>query len=186
MARKVTAPFTLTENISMDTLDTFVQDTIDVGSYISVGSRQALQVHKVDFVLQSTDSNGTVHAASSAFSTAFGNGEGVEILLQLTDLNRGAMVLASDSALIASGSTRTLPTSGPTHDNDLYPDNYRGPEGRTVVNDQIYFGGYFNTGGTGINTDWDLQLSVRIECQIVELSTADWMAIAIQSTAADN
>tara|TARA_Y100001963_G_scaffold45641_1_gene64338 strand:+ start:615 stop:1175 length:561 start_codon:yes stop_codon:yes gene_type:complete len=186
MARKVTAPFTLTESLTLDTLDAFAQDTIDIASYISVGSRQALQVHKVDFVLQSTDANDVVHAASSAFSAAFAAGEGVEILLQLTDLNRGEVVLASDSALIASGSTRTLPTSGPTHSNDLYPDNYRGPEGRTIVNDQIYFGGYFNTGGTAINTDWKLQLSVRIECQIVELSTADWMAIAIQSTAADN
>ena len=183
MARKITAPFTLTESIATNAVDTFVQDTIDVASYISVGSRQALQLHKVDFVYQSTDGNAIVQTVSSAFDTAFAAGTDIGVLLQLTDLNRGAMVLADDSALVASGQLRMTP-QGDFHASDLYPDNYKGPEGRTIVNDQIYFGARFH--GAAIDGGATLQVTVRIECQIVELSTADWMAIAIQSTAADN
>lgn len=182
MARKITAPFTLTESITMTAGD-FTQDTIDVASYISVGSRQALQIHKVDFVYQSLDTNDDTRLVFQAFDgvlTAVGDNVGVQT--QLTDLNRGAMVTADDSALIASGQLR-ISATGDFHASDLYPDNYKGPEGRTIVNDQIYFGSQFV--GT-LDGGAKLVCTVRIECQIVELSTADWMAIAIQSTAADN
>ena len=182
MARKITAPFTLTESITMTAGD-FTQDTIDVASYISVGSRQALQVLKTDFVYQSLDANNVVHLAYRGFDaglTALGDNAGVQV--QLTDLNRGAIVTADDSALVASGQLRLTP-SGDTHASDLYPDNYKGPEGRTIVNDQIYFGAAY--AGT-LDGGASLVCTVRIECQIVELSTADWMAIAIQSTSADN
>ena len=182
MARKITAPFTLTENISTLAADTFVQDTIDIASYISVGSRQALQIHKVDFVYQSKDGNDVVQGVATAFDTTLAAGTDVHVLLQLTDLNRGAMVLAEDSALMASGQLR-MTSASDSHASDLYPDNYKGPDGRTVVNDQIYFGCQFHGAIDGGTT---LEVTVRIECQIVELSTADWMAIAIQSTAADN
>ena len=183
MARKITAPFTLTESIEV-TAGAFTQDTIDVSSYISVGSRQALQIHKVDFVYQTrdtaTDNIGMAWEAFDASLTAVGQNAG--IALQLTDLNRGAMVEAADSALIASGTLRLTP-SGDSHASDLYPDNYTGPDGRTVVNDQIYFGMVF---AGGLNGGHSVIATVRLECQIVELSTADWMAIAIQSTSADN
>ena len=106
----------------------------------------------------------------------------MHVLCQLTDLNRGALVLADDSALVASGQLR-MTSAGDSHASDLYPDNYKGPEGSTLVNDQIYFAGRFHG---AIDAAATANLTVRIECQIVELSTADWMAIAIQSTAADN
>ena len=183
MARKITAPFTLTESISLDTVDSFVQDTVDISSYISVGSRQALQVHSVDFIYQSTDANDVVHNVFSAFNTALTAGVDTGILLQLTDLNRGEMVLADDSALMASGQLRITP-AGDYHASDLYPDEYRGPEGRTVVNDQIYFGAKFH--GAAIDVGATLQVTARIECQIVELDVKSWMSIALQSTAADN
>lgn len=183
MARKITAPFTLTESITFDTADTFVQDTIDCSSYISVGSRQALQVHKVDYVYQSS-AGGVVYNAFRGWDTniaAIGDQAMVEV--QLTDLNRGAIVSADDSALISSGQLR-LTVTGDSHSADLYPDSYKGPEGRTVVNDQIYFGAQF--GPMALDGGAELICTVRLECQIVELSTQDWMAIAIQSTAADN
>lgn len=184
MARKITAPFTLTESLTYTAAGAFVQDTIDIASYISVGSRQALQVHKVDFVYQSKDANDIVHIVSRAMDTGLAAGADGEVLVQLTDLNRGAVVVADDAALVASGQLRVTP-SGDFHASDLFPDNYRSPEGRTVVNDQLYFSAYADISG-GFDTNASLELTVRIECQIVELSTADWMAIAIQSTAADN
>ncbi len=180
MARKITAPFTLTESLSYPTPAAFVQDTIDIASYISVGSRQALQVHKVDFVYQSIDSNDVVHMPSRAMDIALAAGADGEVLLQLTDLNRGAIVPADDTALIASGQLRITP-AGDFHASDLFPDSYKGPEGRTVVNDQLYLSAYSDIAG-GFDVNQSLELTVRIECQIVELSTADWMAIAIQST----
>jgi len=67
---------------------------------------------------------------------------------------------------------------------DQYPDVYgKLDESRMVVNDQMYLVGETNNdfAGTG-----DILVTVRIKARIVKLSTKDWMAIAIQSTAADN
>jgi hypothetical protein len=52
-----------------------------------------------------------------------------------------------------------------------------------VVNDSLYLVG---TANTAYAADKDLIMFVRIKCRIVKLSTKDWMAIAIQSTASDN
>jgi len=54
MATKKTSMFTLTERVTISaaTTDTFA--TIDLGSYVDVGDRQALQVHSVDFIFQGT------------------------------------------------------------------------------------------------------------------------------------
>ena len=52
-----------------------------------------------------------------------------------------------------------------------------------VVNDTLYLVGGVDSANIGAQ---DVAVSVRIRCRVVKLSTKDWMAIAIQSTAADN
>jgi len=121
---------------------------------------------------------------------------------QLTDLNPGnAFVRADNQSLVASGALNiSVGTAGSavvgdaawtkqnivSHQADLYPDNF-GPSGLSdmfiVVNDQLYF----TVGNDGFAVDTqDLFGTVRIRCRVVKLSTKDWMAVAIQSTAADN
>ena len=53
-----------------------------------------------------------------------------------------------------------------------------------IVNDNLYVTGSFSQ--SALSPNRDCIVCVRIKARIVKLSTKDWMAIAIQSTAADN
>ena len=173
MATKKTSMFTLTERIRMQTTGP-VFATIDLGSYVDVGDRQALQVHSVDFIFQG-------NAPNTDMVSDIGNGR--EVLIQVTDLNRGGLVFANDRALVASGRLTIDVGGNLSHESDLYPDNYGkgADDGRFIVNDQLYVTGELPASATaGCN------VTVRVNASIVTLSSKDFMAIAIQSTAADN
>jgi hypothetical protein len=177
MATKKTSMFTLTERltISAQATDTFA--TIDLGSYVDVGDRQALQIHSVDFIFQGTDPGSDMPNSFLADGT---------VHVQVTDLNRGQLVFADDRALVASGQILFDADGFLANTTDLYPDNYGkgSDDGRYVVNDQLYI--------TGLATSLDVaggntfNVTVRVNASIVSLTAKDFMAIAIQSTAADN
>ena len=172
MATKKTSMFTLTERITLtNTSETFA--TIDLGSYVDVGDRQCVQVHSVDFIFQGNT------AAEDIVSSV---GAGAELKIQVTDLNRGGLVFADDRALVASGNLMIDANQGVHQDSDLYPDNYGkgSDDGRFVVNDQLYITGRATAILTSAN------ITVRVNASIVSLTAKDFMAIAIQSTAADN
>jgi hypothetical protein len=158
--------------ISAATTETFA--TIDLGSYVDVGDRQALQIHSVDYVVQGT-------AATSTLASSLGAGE---VQCQLTDLNRGGLVFSNDRALVSSMRLVLDSDAFLSQDADLYPDNYgRGSDdGRFVVNDQLYITGMTSA----IQSGQSVNVTVRVNASIVSLSAKDFMAIAIQSTAADN
>lgn len=180
MAAK-TSVFYLTERVNMAN-NTLVTDTIDLGAYVDVADRQGILIHEVDFIFQGKDGpNNVMQPLQDSFTsdaTAFA---------QLTDLNRAGLVFADDRALVASG--QMLLDQGNNQlssDADLYPDNF-GPTsaqgGRIVINDQMYFSA--QTAGTFATND-SLECTVRIKCSVISLSQKDFMAIALQSTAADN
>jgi len=175
MATKKTAMFTLTERLSISASGTDTFATIDLGSYVDVGDRQALQIHSVDFIYQGTD------AGEAIFGTFGGAAQAV---VQVTDLNRGGLVFANDRALVASGILNFDPDAYLTNSTDLYPDNYGkgADDGRYVVNDALYITGFTNV----LAAAKVLNITVRVNASIVTLSQKDFMAIAIQSTAADN
>ncbi len=176
MATKKTSMFTLTERLTLSANGTETFATIDLGSYVDVGDRQALQIHSVDFVYQGT-------TAAEAMQVTF-TGDS-ETKVQLTDLNRGGLVFSNDRALVASGQLNfDTGTNQLSNEADLYPDNYGkgSDDGRYVVNDQLYITGL--TGG--LDTSKACNVTVRVNASIVSLSAKDFMAIAIQSTAADN
>ena len=65
----------------------------------------------------------------------------------------------------------------------MYPDVYGARDGvRLVVNDQLYL----TSEATNIAGSSELNVTVRIKAHVASLTAKDWMAIAIQSTAADN
>jgi hypothetical protein len=175
MATKKTSMFTLTERLTISAAATETFATIDLGSYVDVGDRQALQIHSVDYVFQGTLPTTTTVAA-------MGNSGCIKV--QLTDLNRGGLVFANDRALISSADLNYDNDAYLSRDIDLYPDNFGkgSDDGRYVVNDQLYVTGLTSVvaGSQAIN------VTVRVNCSIVSLSAKDFMAIAIQSTAADN
>ena len=176
MATRKTAMFTLTERLTISAANTETFATIDLGSYVDVGDRQALQVHSVDFIVQ-----GTTAVVSVPITTLGGSGS---VKCQLTDLNRGGLVFANDRSLVASMDVNTDSDAYLSMDMDLYPDNFGkgSDDGRYVVNDQLYISGLT----TIIGSNQAVNITVRVNASIVTLSAKDFMAIAIQSTAADN
>jgi len=175
MATKKTSMFTLTERLTISAVNTDTFATIDLGSYVDVGDRQALQIHSVDFIFQGT-------TASEGLNTAMG-GSGA-LTIQVTDLNRGGLVFCNDRALVASGIVLHDTDGFMTRNTDLYPDNYGkgSDDGRFVVNDQLYITGQSKVVASGKS----INCTVRVNASIVSLTAKDFMAIAIQSTAADN
>ena len=176
MATKKTAPFILTERLQMGTAGTAASANIDLSAYVDVGDRQAILVHKVDYVVQGT-------TASEDLSTLFGSDSDMQV--QLQDLNRSGLVFADDRALISS-MRFIYDSAGQTSNHaDLYPDNFGAggaSNGRIVVNDALYIHGLVSALGSGKVAN----VTVNVTCSIVTLSQKDFMAIAIQATAADN
>ena len=184
MATAKTGTFYLTESVELEAaLANGLRrtGTIDLGAYVNVPTGQAIAIDSVDFVYQeSPDFGGCVGTMMA------GNGA---ITVQLVDLNPGnAFVRADDASLIASGSLNIDDSNNiASHASDLYPDNY-GPaslsEAFMVVNDTLYL-----TAGPDGADMAPLQgtfVTARIRARVVKLSSKDWMAIAIQSTAADS
>ena len=175
MATKKTAPFTLTERLTLATgASPTVSGTIDLGSYVDVGDRQGIMIHSVDYIFQGATAGDDVISSMPAASS---------VLVQTLDLNRGGLVFANDRALISSSALTQGTANDLDRSSDLFPDNFgKGAmDGRTVVNDQLYL----EAKCTGTTTA-QLNVTVRVTASIVKLSQVDFMAIAIQSTAADN
>jgi hypothetical protein len=183
MAKAKTGSFYLTETITLDAAaasGTRVQGEIDLGAYINVPTGQAIAVTEVDYVWQ----RGSDFDQSPDGFLA-GNGA---LSAQLTSLNPGTLfVRADDQSLISSAALAIDQTNNiGSHVTDLYPDNF-GPanlsEAYLVVNDSIYLVAGNDNAAIGGSA---MFCTVRVKAQVVKLSQADWMAIAIQSTASDN
>ena len=182
MAKSKTGSFWLTESVTIAAGDTSGTGTIDLGAYVDVGDQQALSVEQVEVIWQVYTTAADVY--NSVFYNAWAADNALDI--QLTDLNpAGTIVRADTNSLIASASmqfddTNNVLSFGP----DLYPDTFgKLDESRMVVNDQMYV---VSKSAVAPAAGYDLVGTVRIKARIVKLSTKDWMAIAIQSTAADN
>lgn len=176
MASKKTSMFTLTERVTITAANTDTAATIDLGSYVDVGDRQALQVHSVDFIFQGT-------TADEAFPIITLGSSG-DVRVQVTDLNRGGLVFCDDRSLVASGVLQYDVDAFLSNSADMYPDNYGkgSDDGRYVVNDQLYI----TANATALAAAKEINVTVRVNASIVSLTAKDFMAIAIQSTAADN
>ena len=180
MTKSMTGSFYLTETVTIPAASasgTRVTGTVDLSAYVNVPTGQAIAIESVDFVYQ--------------WGSAF-NGAGAGMLAangavsaQLVDLNpAGVFVRADNHSLVASGTLNIDDTNNITsHSTDLYPDNF-GPaslsEAFLVVNDSLFLTGGNNNAAVGGSAAF---VTARIRCRVVKLSTKDWMAIAIQSTA---
>jgi len=157
-----------------------VTGSIDLGAYVNVPTGQAIAIDEVDFIWQVSSDYG-----SDPSGMLVGNGT---LGTQLTDLNPGtAFVRADDQSLVASGALSIDQSNNiASHMSDLYPDNF-GPSGLSdmfiVVNDQLYLTAGVDGTNIGGST---VYCTARVRCRVVKLSTKDWMAVAIQSVAADN
>ena len=185
MATAKTGSFYLTETVLLPVGSNDgnrIQGVIDCGAYVNVATGQALAIESVDYVFQSGDTY-------SQYLRGMANVD-FSISAQLTDLNPGTLLKrADDQSLVASGALNVdVSANVGTEVADFYPDNF-GPtalsEAFLVVNDSLYLVGGLD-GESTLATDLDIYVTARIKCRIAKLSTKDWMAIAIQSTASDN
>lgn len=183
MARAKTGSFYLTETVTLAAASadgTRSTGTIDLGAYVSIPSGVAVAIESVDFILQNGNLfDGNVEGMLAA------NGS---ITQQLTDLNPGtSFVVASNQSLVASGSVNIdIANNIASHSDDMFPDNF-GPanlsEAFLVVNDTLYL----TVGNDGAAVGGaSVHCTARIRCRLAKLSSDDWVAIAIQSTASDN
>jgi len=182
MATSKTGSFWLTEEVSLAAVGTNYMGTLDLGAYVDVGDQQAIAIERVDFITQGYDTANN-HYNNTLIGTVNAN---AAVVFQLTDLNPGTQIIAaSDNSLIASGTfslddTNYIESSAA----DFFPDNFgKLDESRMVVNDSLYVTAFATT---GYIADHEIRVTCRIKCRIVKLTTKDWMAIAIQSTASDN
>ena len=183
MAKAKTGSFYLTESVALTAAQasgTASQGSIDLGAYVNVPTGQAIAIESVDFIVQRDAPYGQDFESMLA-----GNGA---ISFQLTDLNPGTtLVRADNQSLIASGCLNIDQTNNIGSETaDFYPDNF-GPaalsEAFMVVNDTLYL--VVGNDGAAIGSA-SVNCTVRIRARVVKLSSEDWMAIAIQSTASDN
>jgi len=174
MASKKTSTFYLTERLTC-TDGNPVTATIDLGAYVDVADRQSVAIEEVDFIFQGTTASTELAASTGANNTIFA---------QISDLNRGGTIqFADDRALVASGSCHINDNNGQYNNADMYPDVFGARDGvRLVVNDQLYL----TAQSTGVASGQSVNITVRVKAHVASLKSADWMAIAIQSTAADN
>jgi hypothetical protein len=180
MAKSITGSFYLTETVGLSAAaadGTRTQATVDLSAYVNVPTGQAIAIESVDFIWQNgSNFDGNVEGMVSA------NGA---LSMQLTDLNPGTVFVRADSqTLVASGSLQIDKANNiASHQSDLYPDNF-GPanlsESFLVVNDTLYLTAGVDGADVGAAS---VYCTARIRCRVVKLSSSDWMAIAIQSTA---
>jgi hypothetical protein len=175
----MTGSFYLTETVTLPAATasgTAVSGTIDLSAYVNVPTGQAIAIESVDFIIQRTGLGQDFRnmlAANGALS------------MQLTDQNPGtALVRADNHSLVASGALNIdVANNIGSETADFYPDNF-GPtnlsEAFLVVNDGLFLTSM--PSGAAVSAS-DLFVTARVRCRVVKLSTKDWMAIAIQSTA---
>jgi len=185
MATAKTGSFYLTETVTLPAANPNGSagrqtGTLDLSAYVNVPTGQAIAIDQVDFIWQRDADFG--NDISNYLASEPGS-----LTMQLTDLNPGnAFVRADNQSLVASGALSIDDISGATFASDIYPDNF-GPSGLSdmfiVVNDQLYLTAGNDVANVGSGY---LSCTARIRCRVVKLSTKDWMAVAIQSTAADN
>ena len=183
MATAKTGSFYLTETITLpagSASATRVQGSIDLGAYVNVATGQAIAIDQVDFIFQDGSSMKSAIAGMVAANGSLG--------CQVTDLNpASAFVRADNQSLVASGCLNIDKTNNVgTMTSDIYPDNHGTAalsESFMVVNDTLYLVGGVDNAASGGS---DVFITARIRCRVVKLSSKDWMAIAIQSTASDN
>lgn len=180
MTKSMTGSFYLTETVRMQAAQvngTRTQSTVDLSAYVNVPTGQAIAIESVDFIIQRDGDFG-----GDVGNFLAGNGA---ISTQLTDLNPGILLVKADSQSLVASAAISIDAANnlSTAASDFFPDNF-GPaslsESFLVVNDTLYL----TTGNDGSAVGaGHLEVTARIRCRVVKLSTKDWMAIAIQSTA---
>lgn len=174
MAKAKTSVFTLTHELSLK--DAQAGATIPIGSLIDVGDAQALEIVSVDFLFA-----GVYQTSSSKFYATVGTACGstdAQWYVQLMDKNSGETISPADNNVIASAALLYDAANIVSSDSDFFPDDFKGTNGRFVVNDEMYLQA---RSGFTYTSNWTVSCTVKIQARVVKLSTRDWMAISLET-----
>ena len=174
MAKAKTAPFTISEQVTYVPAGAPTVETISIGSLIDVGDAQALEVLKVDWILQGYDrgNNDYEPVSMSIFAAESA------VAMQLTDKNSSDLISAADNNLVGSGNFNITAAGATSEAADFYPDDFSKKGGRFVVNDEMYL---IVKGVGAFDSDRELRVTCRVTARVVKLSTRDWMAISLET-----
>lgn len=174
MARAKTASFTISEQVTYVPAGAPTVATLSIGSLIDVGDAQALEVEKVDWILQGYDrANNDYEPISMSIFAAES-----ACAMQLTDKNSSDLISAADNNLIASGNFNITAAGATSEAADFYPDDFKNNSGRFVVNDEMYL---IVKGVGAYDADREVRVTCRVTAKVVKLSTRDWMAISLET-----
>ena len=173
MAKAKTAAFTISEQVTYVPAGAPTVATVSIGSLIDVGDAQALEVLKVDWLIQGYDrANNDYEPLSMSIFAAES-----AIAMQLTDKNSSDLISAADKKLIASGNFNITAAGATSEAADFYPDDFS-RDGRFVVNDEMYL---IVKGVGSFDADREARVTARVTARVVKLSTRDWMAISLET-----
>ena len=176
MATAKTAPFVLSETLQIPTDGAIVTNSLDLGSYVNVGSKTGIAITDVDVVYQVYDSLNNLVVQPEALATSQ-----FWATAQLFDQVRDTIMISNDNSLIGSG---TLDYAGyqTSRNNDVYPDSYPTP-GRISISPALSLVGTCKTQAGAFNANHTLFMTIRVTCKLVKMSEKDFMGIAIQGQA---
>jgi len=172
--------FFIRGSVTPDDDNTFVQTTIDLGSFVNVSDKAAviLRVHNIEgewvggpAATGTTNPNGApLMDASSAASAVW----------QLSTQDQTALIALSDRACIAKGMIwASNPIASSQSPSTAYSDSHLPQayaEGYLVATDNIYLGAV--SGGSWAETS-DLTFNMQLEVSLEKVTTANAVSLAL-------
>ena len=168
MARPKTAPFTITEPLTMSSTTSNQTALIDLGAYVDPADKQGIMITAVDFIFQDSTSFLPVNFANDT-----------RVKGEVHDAVIGDLCGANNFHLVGSCGLTADGAAGLYSQTDLWPDRYGigKNEGRIVVNDEL------EISGESTVSIANLQCVVRLTVKVVTLTNKDFMSLALQTVA---
>ena len=167
--------FFIRASVTPDDSNSFVDTTIDLGSYVDALGKTALRVHNVAAsITADTGLAPDMDANTADFCT-----------WQITTRDTGAIVLPSDRSVVSSGTvwarnSDSSPNPPATaYEADMLPQEWT--NGYLIAVESLRLGAH---AGTGWAASSNLTVSIVMECTTETLSSAAAMALALSQQGA--
>ena len=162
--------FFIRADVQPDDTNTFVTQSIDLGSYVDALGKSVLRVHNVTASISTDTGLAPVMDGDTADFCAW----------QLTTQDQASMVIASNRAVVSSGmvwaSNRDSASGVPAqaYESDMLPQEWT--NGYLIAVESLQLGAQ---AGTNWGASSNLTVSIVLECTVETLTQAAAMALAL-------
>ena len=174
MARS-TDSFFIRATVTPDDTGTFVQTTVDLGSYVDALGKSVLRIHNIEFEwAQATD--GAIPNGAPAVDA----GTLADAVWQLTTQTQTGLVPLSDRSVVGKGQIWTFNPDGDSgapsevHNDSVAPQHFT--DGYLVAVESLFLGA---VGSTNWAASSNLTCNMVLECTVETLSQSAAMALAL-------